>query len=72
MFKDHHNFRRIKFIVDPDMREILDTNPQNIPKPWNEIKEKYSKLLPIIDVQKMDVLCNGEDGEDLDPNLWFL
>jgi len=34
LFKTHPNFKMMRFIVDPDMREVLDINPCNIPKPW--------------------------------------
>ena len=46
MFKRHPNFKIMKFIIDPDMREALDITPCSIPSSFDEVIENYINILP--------------------------
>ena len=67
LFKNHPNFDKLNFIVDPDMKEHLHS-PCDIPQPWELTHGQFRDLLPNLDVQLMNEACKDLD----EPYLWFL
>ena len=48
IFKDHLNFKNIKVIVDPNLREILK-NSWDIPNSIHDTVAHFKKLFPCFD-----------------------
>ena len=69
MFKRHANFEKIKFIVDPDVKEHL-CSPCDIPEPVEPLIAEFDKLFPQgLDMTLLDELCAKTPDFR---NLWFL
>ena len=64
LFKNHPNFSSIKFIVDPDLREHIES-PCDIPNPIMKTLEHYKRFFPNFKTSRIDL-------KSKDRNLWFL
>ncbi len=56
LFKNYPNFNEIKFIIEPNLREHLDS-PCDVPiSPLSENIKFYKKMIPQIDFSLLDPL----------------
>mmetsp|Transcript_2928 Transcript_2928/g.4970 ORF Transcript_2928/g.4970 Transcript_2928/m.4970 type:complete len:93 (+) Transcript_2928:256-534(+) len=68
LFCEHPNFEKVKFILDPNLREHLHS-PCDVGKDIQKSLAEFRELIPNLDTSLLDelVLKSGEDS-----NLWFL
>ena len=64
MFKDHPNFKNIKFVVYPQLRESLD-RCCDVPRPVKDLIKEFGEKFPNFDHH----LLYSVRGN---PDLWFL
>jgi hypothetical protein len=63
LFKDHPYFRSIRFVVNPDLREVMHT-VCDIPDSYENIIKEFKPCFPIFDLSLMDRYT--------DKNTWFI
>ena len=68
LFRNHPRFNDIKFIIDPYLKEHLDS-PCDIPLSIGETIRNFKPLFPDLDCSLLDDLLSREN---CDPNLWFV